>query len=369
MVFHKRDHAGSLGRKGILFVAFVLFVFLPESSLGIEHEAVLFFRLTTGPAEVDPPELGGLAVDEFGHFLAVLTDAGDSAGGAAAVFDEPHGGTEVVAEADSFLFVAVDPLAAFRRDVLETEKVGKFALHCRLAMVTEIRARPAGYRVQVAAAGAQFGAAGEDVVADGQNDLVDRVFGAFVVDDRPGAELGDRQEPGPREEFVAPFLSPATRNVGRERQPRETVAGQETFAGKVAIAVEVGLDQVLGLGEQFELRFCFLAETLGLGPVVGGSRGIDDDAVLPVALVHGSAVEVSPTLASVFKRAAETPEDLVEPAFAVPIGCVEIGLDGGEDLFGPFLGTGPGRLLVEVVLHMGQQGQDESVRRRDRECP
>ena len=59
---------------------------------------------------------------------------------------------------------------------------------------------------------------------------------ALVVDERPRAELADRDEPGPLQVAAAP---PLAGHVGGQRQARERVAGQEALAGEVAVAVEV----------------------------------------------------------------------------------------------------------------------------------
>ena len=119
-----------------------------------------------------------------------------------------------------------------------------------------------------------------------QDDAVDEVARAFVVDDRAGTKLGDRQEPGPGKEFVATLPGPPTRDVGREGKPRKVVAWQEALAGKVPVAVEVGLGDVFSLGQQFELRFGLLAEAFGSVFIGGRSGGVTDDPILDFPLTR-----------------------------------------------------------------------------------
>ena len=86
------------------------------------------------------------------------------------------------------------------------------------------------------------------VLAERQDRFVDEVARPFVIGDGARAEFSDGKEPRPRKEFV-PLLSTPAWNVRRERQAWEVVPGQETLTGKVAIAVEIGLDDVLRLGQ------------------------------------------------------------------------------------------------------------------------
>src|SRR5205823_1823654 len=78
-----------------------------------------------------------------------------------------------------------------------------------------------------------------------QEDAVDHVAGALVVDDRTRAELGDGEEARPLHELIPTLPAAARRDKRREWQPREAIAGQEAFAREVAVAVEVGLQVAL----------------------------------------------------------------------------------------------------------------------------
>ena len=98
-----------------------------------------------------------------------------------------------------------------------------------------------------------------------------------MVDDAPRPELGDRQEPGPGQELVSRLPRPPRRDERRERKPGEVVARQEALAGEVAVAVEVGLDDVARLGQQVDLRFGLAAQPLGLRSCRRLPGGVADD--------------------------------------------------------------------------------------------
>ncbi len=104
--------------------------------------------------------------------------------------------------------------------------------------------------VQVSAQVTQFGSGKGQPLFPGrrEDDLVNLVASALVVDDASRAEFGDREEARTREELVIGALEPAAGNVGREREPREVVAGEETLACEVAVAVEVRLEARSGVG-------------------------------------------------------------------------------------------------------------------------
>ena len=87
------------------------------------------------------------------------------------------------------------------------------------------------------------------VVTGGQADAVDLVTRPLVVDERAGAELADRHEPGPLDEisFPAAAGAPFRRNERRQRQSREGIAGQEAFRSEIAVGVEITLKYVVDL--------------------------------------------------------------------------------------------------------------------------
>src|SRR5262245_57192022 len=76
----------------------------------------------------------------------------------------------------------------------------------------------------------------------------DLVASALVVDQGSWAELADRQEARALEVVATVGVSGALahgRDVSREWQPREGVAGQEALGGEVAVGVEVGVASVV----------------------------------------------------------------------------------------------------------------------------
>ena len=145
--------------------------------------------------------------------------------------------------------------------------------------------------MQVAAARAQFGAGGDQAVVSLQIDRkdhpVDRVTRTLVVDDAARAEFGNGQEARSAEILVAlVFAQPAAGNVGRERQPGEVVSRQKALAGEVAVAIEIGLYQVVAGGEQLHLGLSLGAQALGLLLVSLAARGVADDLVLYFTLLE-----------------------------------------------------------------------------------
>src|SRR5439155_15461472 len=85
------------------------------------------------------------------------------------------------------------------------------------------------------------------ILPHGQDHAIDQVARALMIDNGARAELGDRQETGPREVFIA-LLGASPWNIGRERQAREVVAGQKALAGEVAVAVEIRLLETFDFG-------------------------------------------------------------------------------------------------------------------------
>src|ERR1019366_3687863 len=181
-----------------------------------------------------------------------------------------------------------------------------------------------------------------------QNCFVDEVARPFVVDYGPRTEFGDGKEPRSRKELVSLLGTPAW-NIRRQRQAREDVSGQEALAGKVPIAVEIGLDDVLRLGQQFVLRFSFPSEPLGLAAFVRRARHIHNDGVLNLLLGQCRFAEVAPALASRLEIEFNLLKDLFGPLRRIPVGVLEIVFEGGEDALGSnlccqtWLGTQPSR--------------------------
>ena len=105
--------------------------------------------------------------------------------------------------------------------------------------------------MEVAAVLALLGAGGEDLLLVALEDhAVYEVAGAFVVDGGAGTELGDGEEAGPGEELLAIVSAAGAGDEGGDWESREAVAGEESLAGEVAVAVEVREGDALGLGDQ-----------------------------------------------------------------------------------------------------------------------
>src|SRR5262245_14774266 len=106
--------------------------------------------------------------------------------------------------------------------------------------------------------GATLDAGAVLVSLDGENDLVDHVARALVVDDAARAELGDCEEARTGEELVHTPLLATAGQESRQRKAWEVVPWKEALAREVAIAVEVGVRRRRSLEEQPKLG-------LGLG--------------------------------------------------------------------------------------------------------
>ena len=73
-----------------------------------------------------------------------------------------------------------------------------------------------------------------------QDNPVDHIARTFMVDDAPGAKVGNGQESGARQKLVAAASSlPPPWDIGRQGQPGKTVTRQKALAGKVAVAIKV----------------------------------------------------------------------------------------------------------------------------------
>ncbi len=174
-----------------------------------------------------------------------------------------------------------------------------------------------------------------DVVgAEVEIDLVDPVARALVVDQRARAELGDGQEARARDELVAALALAPARHVGRERQAREVVAGQEALRREVAVGVEIALVDALGLGEQADLALRLGAQAPGVVALGLRPRVIADDLVVQLPLADGRAVEAAPALAGGIEGALDLVEHLLRPVLVEPRGRGQLVADAGDELVG-----------------------------------
>ena len=181
-----------------------------------------------------------------------------------------------------------------------------------------------------------------------------------MIDDGARAELGDGQEARAGDELVARRARPG--NEGRQRQAREVVAGQEALAREVAVAVEVRLDEVLGLGEELELGLGLIAQAAG--PLLSPPAGWVASAMTlfwVCELLQRGPVETAPALAGLVEGERDLLQDLVEPAFAVPVRVRQVIAEGAEDMLGPDGGTLARLVVGHGVLHAGEQRERRGV--------
>ena len=124
VVFHEGNHTGSPRRQRIIVVLVgIPLIACPVAAFDVQDEAIFILAGPVLPAEIDSPERGGLAVGELGEDLPVTFDLRGPIRCLAAVLHETHGRTNVVAEPDSLLLVAVDSVPTLRGDVLQAEKL------------------------------------------------------------------------------------------------------------------------------------------------------------------------------------------------------------------------------------------------------
>jgi hypothetical protein len=325
-VFDVGDHALLLGGRGLVRLGVELFRVLlarPDPALGVEEEAGRIGVLAPAPAEVDPPDVGRVAVGEGGEGGAVLVDQGGGATATVAIDSgEVDVGAQVVADPQALFFVRGDPVAAAGDDVAHAEEVLVDVTGERVAGGATIRGEGARYGLDRAAGAAAEGSGAQTIRAallslGAEDDLVDLEARSFVVDDRAGSELGDGEEARAREELVVGAAAAASAGqVGREREAREVVAGEETFAGEVAVGVEVGVELSLGRGEQIELGVGLCEQAAGLFALLLGAGAIAVDGVLAASLLVGGAVEGLPAAAGAVEAARDAFDDGGEPCVA-----------------------------------------------------
>ena len=219
----------------------------PVPAFGVEHEPVEIRVRASRPAEVDAPDRRRLPVAQSQQLGAVRPyNATRGLARLPVVLAELHGGPNLVALALAFLLVGGDPIAAPRGDVLQAQQIAQRLLERAAAALAYVRPVADGDRMEVAADAAQLRPLGGKALSvrvgvDGEDHLVDEISSALVIDHAARAELGDGQEARALYEVfgLASRPSATTGDERGQRQPREAVAGQESLAGEIAIAVEV----------------------------------------------------------------------------------------------------------------------------------
>jgi hypothetical protein len=171
---------------------------LPVAALDVEQVADAVRIGAASPAEVHAPERRGVAVPRQRDRCAIGVEVerrGDR--GLTVAGGEAVRGPQLVADAEPLFFIRVDAIAPSGGDVLHAEVVVTALEPDLAARLAAVGRGLAAERVEVAARGAHRGTAVERclVAADRQDDLVDLVARALVIDDGARAELGDGQEP------------------------------------------------------------------------------------------------------------------------------------------------------------------------------
>ena len=244
------DILQAAGERVVVRDVLVLGAGCPPASFEVEQEAVLVAVLAAGPADVDAGERRGVAVGQAGALVAagVGGDGGPHAG-LAVDLGPPVRVADLVAPALALLGVGIDPVLPAGGHAGHPEQrtiAPPGGGEVRVAPLAPVRRSARRCGVKVTAHAALRGGAGDDRIcgggvdirADGDHDPVHPVHGAFVVDERLGAELGDGDEPRPAEVLI-PGLAPPGGDPRGQRQPGEAVAGQEALRREVPVGVEV----------------------------------------------------------------------------------------------------------------------------------
>src|SRR5262249_4100503 len=151
------------------------------------------------------------------------------AGRLAVAASEADGSSDLEAEADALLLVRVDAVTPLGADVLESEEV-MHHVERSVALFAEVEPWVTGvHEMQVAAVRAVLDRGRRQPVLlrplGRQEDPVDEVARALVVDDAARPELGDGEEARPLQELIAPLAIATRRNESREGKAWEAVAG------------------------------------------------------------------------------------------------------------------------------------------------
>ena len=200
-----------------------------------------------------------------------------------------------------FLFAgdAVDFLCAGFRHF---EKVEKMLL---VGVVAEADAREGAYFEvllfackEVASFDADFGF-GERRLGVLHDELRDAVFAAVVVDEVAGAKFSEGDGARPRDEFAGGI---ARWYEDTEGQPREVVAGEETFGREVAVRLELGALSAAGRADivpqevELTVGLILVALVLLVFVTADGEEAALDGLGGAGEERSGGTVEVAPTI-------------------------------------------------------------------------
>ena len=332
-VFHEGDDALGRGFVGwrVFCTVFATLVFAsdPVAGDGVDHEATHFLVFAPLPAVVHAPDGGGGSVLQLQQGAGFVGHYGGDHLELAVGLGELQGGLHVVALAHALFFIGGDAFGPFGGDVFDAVEVldffrtfkGCVARHTPVGIALGAEMAVATGRAQTRHFGGQLGSFGHLVLTtDGEQGFGDAVLTALMVDEAVGAELAQGQEPGARQEALAPDVAPSGRYVGHERQAREVVARQEALAGQVAVGVEVAVEGAFAGQQQVALLAGFVVALLGFTPFALAGSGVVLFFVVQLDGVGGGAVQIAPAVNGFVKLLEGSLKDRFWPGGCVP-GC------------------------------------------------
>jgi hypothetical protein len=173
----------------------------PVAALDVEDEAVLLPIAAARPAQVHPPEGGGVSISQGRYGRTIERDLRGSIRQMPAVFRKAHPGLDLIAQAQAFFFIGIDLVGSLRRHILQSEERLERGAEPIPAALAEIDTFTAEDGMQITAGSALLSRGGQHVLTfrlaiHRHDDLVDAIARAFVVDNGSGTEFGNGQEPG-----------------------------------------------------------------------------------------------------------------------------------------------------------------------------
>ena len=332
-VFHEGDDSLGWGFVGwrVFCTVFATLVFAadPMASDGVDHEAAHFLVFAALPAVVHAPDGGGRAVLKLQQGAGFVGHDGGDHLQLAVGLGELQGGLHVVALAHALFFIGGDAFGTLGGDVFDAVEVldffrtfkGCVARYTPVGIALGAEMSVATGRAQTRHFGGQLGSFGHLVLStNGEQGFGDAVLAALMVDEAVGAKLAQGQEPGARQEALAPDVAPSGRYVGHERQAREVVARQEALAGQVAVGVEVAVEGAFAGQQQVALLAGFVVALLGFTPFALAGSGVVLFFVVQLDSVGGGAVQIAPAVNGFVKLLEGTLKDRFWPGGCVP-GC------------------------------------------------
>ncbi len=182
-----------------------------------------------------------------------------------------------------------------------------------------------------------------------------------MVDERTGAELPDREEPGTLQVVAVGVAAVAgPRDVRGQREPREAVARQEPLGGQIAVRIEVAHHRLaVGRAVQQQVRLGLRLASAGAGPALlaGRQRVVDDPLVLLVLVHDGRPEQLPPPVEGRVELLRGPLDPVLDPLVVPPRGRLEVPDERGQ--YGPGgRDRAPAGVLVEgQVVDVGEERQ------------